>query len=687
MQRGNSSIKRWLKNQLRSGDAGLESVSATVTLNIVLRTAVTDTEPKKRAIRPVYLVVVAILLVLFGISKLPEGEVSYDVSDRELLKMIPQDEPHPGHVSSSTCRECHEHNHDTWFASYHRTMTQKATLETVAGDFDDVHLKFADTDKEFHLFVRDQQPWVRINYEPDLIPGRNLERREFPVVLLTGSHHQQNFWYPAGLARTLAMLPIAYLIDQQRWVPREATFMEQPNDSYKSEIARWNQTCIRCHATYGEPRRDFETHRNAYESQVAEFGISCESCHGPGGNHVRIHRHPDDPAVKDLKDRIVDPSELTHVRSSQVCGACHSINMTRDGQSDWRAHHPGDDLDVLRKVDLGAHLLETDEASEEEVEAAAERKMHADEIGEIEPEELEDEPDQFFWLDSMVRVAGREYTSLLRSACHTNGTMSCVTCHQMHQAKDDTRSRREWANDQLKPAALGDKACIQCHEPEKFVGEIHSHHAAGSSGSRCYNCHMPHTSYALLKAVRSHTIWSPSATETAKYDRPNACNLCHLDKTLGWTAEHLHEWYKQPKPELDAEQREISQAVLHLLKGDAAQRGLTAWGASWPPAVEASGRDWIAPYLALLLDDPYSAVRSMAWQSLATFDEYREFEYDFVAAPDERKAAALAALERWEGPVGTAKRDSVLMDGPKWNRARADAIRAQRDDRPISLLE
>ena len=189
----------------------------------------------------------------------------------------------------------------------------------------------------------------------------------------------------------------------------------------------------------------------------------------------------------------------------------------------------------------------------------------------------------------------------------------------------------------------------------------------------------PNGSIALI--VANH------ATETAKYDRPNACNLCHLDKTLGWTAEHLHEWYKQPKPELDAEQREISQAVLHLLKGDAAQRGLTAWGASWPPAVEASGRDWIAPYLALLLDDPYSAVRSMAWQSLSTFDEYQEFEYDFVAAPDERKAAALAALERWEGPVGTAKRDSVLMDGPKWNRARADAIRAQRDDRPISLLE
>jgi hypothetical protein len=643
---------------------------------------VTDTDSKKPAIRPVYLVVVALLLLLYGSSKLPEGEVSYDVPDSQLLGMVPQDEPQAGHVSSSTCRECHEHNHDTWFASYHRTMTQKATMETVAGDFNDVHLAFPDTDKEFDLFVRDQQPWVRINYEPDLIPGRPLKRREFPVVLLTGSHTQQNYWYPAGLGRTLAMLPVAYLIDQQRWVPREATFMERPDNSYKSEMARWNQVCIRCHSTYGEPRRDVETHRNAYESQVAEFGISCESCHGPGGAHVQIHRHPEDPAVKDLKDRIVDPSNLSHERSAQVCGACHSINSARDGHADWRAHHAGDDLHELRKVDMGSHLLAKDEDSPVGDDVSDE----LDE-GQNDDESLEQEPDQFFWLDGMVRVAGREYTSLLRSACHTNGTMSCVSCHQLHQSKEDTRSPKEWANDQLNPARMGDQACIQCHEAEKFVGEVHTHHAAGSSGSSCYNCHMPHTSYALMKAIRSHTIWSPNANETAKYGRPNACNLCHLDKTLGWTADHLHEWYKQPKPELSAEQSEVSQAVLHLLKGDAAQRGLTAWGTSWEPAVAASGRDWIAPYLSLLLDDPYSAVRSMAWQSLVTHEEYRDFEYDYVAAPEARTRAAKAALERWKSPTSTAKRAAILMDGPKWNRSRADAIRAERDDRPVSLLE
>ena len=37
----------------------------------------------------------------------------------------------------------------------------------------------------------------------------------------------------------------------------------------------------------------------------------------------------------------------------------------------------------------------------------------------------------------------------------------------------------------------------------------HTHHVDGSSGSNCLNCHMPHTTYGVLKAIRSHEISSP----------------------------------------------------------------------------------------------------------------------------------------------------------------------------------
>ena len=105
--------------------------------------------------------------------------------------------------------------------------------------------------------------------------------------------------------------------------------------------------------------------------------------------------------------------------------------------------------------------------------------------------------------------------------------------------------------------------------------------------------------------------------ESLDYGRPNACNLCHLNETLSWTADKLHTWYQQPVPELSEDDKTISAAVQWLVKGDAGQRALLAWGMGWEPAQKISGRDWLYPYLIYSLLDPYAAVRFDAWKSLA----------------------------------------------------------------------
>src|SRR5205814_10303265 len=118
-------------------------------------------------------------------------------------------------------------------------------------------------------------------------------------------------------------------------------------------------------------------------------------------------------------------------------------------------------------------------------------------------------------------------------------------------------------------------------------------------------CHMPHTTYGLLKALRSHQISVPSVAVTLDTGRPNACNLCHLDKTLQWTAARLQQWYGTPPPRLSDEQQTIAASLPWMLKRDAGQRALTAWSMGWAPARQASGQSWMPPYLGLLLDDPY----------------------------------------------------------------------------------
>src|SRR5882672_7555596 len=46
--------------------------------------------------------------------------------------------PADGYASSQTCRACHPSQYASWHGSYHRTMTQIATPETVLPSFDGV---------------------------------------------------------------------------------------------------------------------------------------------------------------------------------------------------------------------------------------------------------------------------------------------------------------------------------------------------------------------------------------------------------------------------------------------------------------------------------------------------------------------------------------------------------------------
>ena len=194
-----------------------------------------------------------------------------------------------------------------------------------------------------------------------------------------------------------------------------------------------------------------------------------------------------------------------------------------------------------------------------------------------------------------------------------------------------------------------------------------------------------------MKGVRTHRIMSPSVQSTLATGRPNACNQCHLDQTLEWTASHLHEWFGTEIPELKKDDREISAGVLWALKGDAAQRALAAWAFSWPPAQAAAGRSWMAPYLAELLLDPYEAVRIIAERSLRTLPGYETFRHNLIGTPEERGTANSAALDVWKksgDPVAVRRRSRVLIAGDGTLMAKVYArVRKMRNNRIYRLFE
>jgi hypothetical protein len=196
---------------------------------------------------------------------------------------------------------------------------------------------------------------------------------------------------------------------------------------------------------------------------------------------------------------------------------------------------------------------------------------------------------------------------------------------------------------------------------------------------------MPETTYALFKGIRSHRITNPDARQSSETGTLNACNLCHLDRTLGWTARWLAQWYGADRlAELDGD--DIAASVRGLLAGDAATRVVTAWAMGSENARRASGDDWQAPLLAELLVDPYAAVRRVAARSLRSLPGYRDLEYDFIAAPEHQRRARETALRTWPG--SHRRERALLLDRMDNDRSIAVAeLLASRDDRPISIAE
>ena len=576
-------------------------------------------------------------------------------SDARLKAVVPHlGRPDDGFASSDVCRSCHPGEYASWHATYHRTMTQVVGPDAlIVGDFDDVRLKLDGL--VFHLQRRGDEYWVKVN--------NGIRKR---VVAATGSHHYQVYWISAGQGRKLETFPFVYLIEEQRWVMREDTFLRPPEAGRFTQF--WNNSCIKCHTTYGQRRMNPQT--GVMDSRVAEMGISCESCHGPGEAHVRANRDPVRRYGYHLgvgsDTTMVHPRRLPAPVSSQICGQCHSIFSAHDPE-EWNhigyTYRPGDDLEATRAITRPAK-------KPRDPWLAFFLKQH--------PDHLEKQ----FWPDGQVRVSGREYNGLIESPCYKGGEFSCLSCHSMHRSDPD---------DQLAAGMEGDEACFQCHETYRARVENHTRHRLDSSGSRCTNCHMPHTTFGLLKAIRSHTVDSPTVANSVETGRPNACNLCHLDQTLSWTANTLSEWYGLPEVDLNKQERSVAAAPLWLLQGDAAQRAIVAWHMGWEPAKQASGRGWLAPFLTHLLTDPYAAVRFVAYRSLRRLPDYGDFAYDFVGPSGERAQAGQQALARWRraGVEGLDRVGAkVLIDSSGvLLQERMDDLAQQRDDRWVELLE
>ena len=592
-----------------------------------------------------------------------------------------------GYVGSDRCQSCHVDAYASWHASWHRTMTQAVGPDSVIAAFDGRTLPHADGD---HVVERrGDEYWV---YMPDAdwllaraTGGPEVVSAEVPLrwqraVMSTGAHHMQMFWVAAAPGRRLVSFPFTWSVEAQTWVANESTLL-RPHEPWV--VYGWNEGCVKCHAVAGAP----EFGPDRVETEVAELGIACEACHGPGQAHVEAMANPlrrysshlagaghlgdPDPAAL----AIVDPRELDGHRGAEICGQCHSASVFADHQG-WlgrgSGYRPGATLaDSTRVV---RHPLRADQAWIEGL--------------------LDEDPDYLagrFWGDGMIRISGRDYNGLIESPCYADPELGCTSCHELHGDEPNHQLRAIARDDD-------DRQCTQCHPEHADAAALatHTRHAPTSAGSRCVNCHMPYTIWGLTKGIRSHQISIPNVDESRVYGRPNACNGCHLDRSLAWAAAELERGWGQGASELDPElalAEPRAAAVDWLVRGDAGQRALAAWAFGWAPAQATSGADWMAPLLLRALTDDYAAVRWAALRSLRSLPGFAELDWAHAGAltgvgPD---AATLDALERrWPGRArtdGEGQRDLYLTADGRFDLQAWVRDHAQADARVVDLRE
>jgi predicted CXXCH cytochrome family protein len=588
-------------------------------------------------------IIVAVLLSLAGLAALGWG-----LADGVATLEHPIDARQAEYVGSASCSGCHDDRHDSWYRTFHRSMTQEASSASVQGQFDGRSLDFQG------IRVRPVQQDGRYYFDyMDLKTGRALNRVE--IHRTVGSNRYQQYLTRIDEDGTYVRLHYLWHNGDQRWVHMNAVFLGADDRPYDQNVAIWNQNCIFCHNTGIEPRilNDEELRSRAragepvnmatdtrFASVVAELGISCESCHGPGSEHVDraedFWTRQAMRAAPGADASIINPVRHQDGRGSQVCAQCHAQRVPADPSRilewmhDGPSYRPGDDL--------RAHVTPVT------------RELKAP---------IQGQEDLFvnrFWADGTPRLTAYEYQGMTMSSGHEDTDLSCMDCHTMHTG--DPRG-------QITERQRGNAPCLRCHTDYRGDEALAEHtlHPVDSEASNCYSCHMPEIIYGVMDIHRSHRIESPDAGRDAAAGRPNACLNCHLEQSPGWAARELESGWGTAAPptieRLDGLPPELAE-IATVLAGDPVQKAVTAYRAGQSDHQgTALERAWAVPFLLQAMRDHYPSSRRFARASLIalleTWPDRGEAEtllepirrFDFTAPLEARTAILDAADGAW----------------------------------------
>ena len=104
------------------------------------------------------------------------------------------------------------------------------------------------------------------------------------------------------------------------------------------------------------------------------------------------------------------------------------------------------------------------------------------------------------------------------------------------------------------------------------------------------------------------------------------------------------------------------------------------------PAQQASGTEWMPPYLSIGMRDDYAAVRYIAGTALQTHPNYTDLSYDYTGTQAHWDTVSESVLTQWENSSRRPTSPATLMHpNPDWTRI--ETYLMMRDTRPVSVSE
>lgn len=345
------------------------------------------------------------------------------------------------YAGDDKCLECHEKQR-TYLTTAHHLTSQPANATSIAGNFAPGK-NILQTQREllYRMDARSDgffQTGV-LGTPPDTI---SISER-FDFVIGSGRKGQTYLYWSKD--DQLFQLPVSFWTEVASWV-NSPGYGDRSLDFGRPVAPR----CLECHASYFDAVNDTGV-ANKYRRTGYVLGVSCERCHGPGQQHVALNAPG---APKPVDQAIVNPAKLPRDRQLALCSLCHGgVGVAKAAAFSFKA---GDALNDFLKLDI--------------------------------PKESEP-----------LDVHGNQIALLERSKCFKSSTMTCSTCHDVHQRQRDA-------------AQFSDK-CLACHKVQSCGLFPKRGHAIEG---KCVDCHLPnqtsnvifstHDGVRILPKVRNHWI-------------------------------------------------------------------------------------------------------------------------------------------------------------------------------------